>query len=201
VSGKRATKTKRTKTVVGQERFVAEYLKDLNATDAIVRCGFKGKRPDAAGSRMLAMPAVQAALARHRTELEDTALVTVKEVVNEFRNVAFLDPADFYDADGNLLPVPQMPERARRALLGFEVEHVKTSRTKKGEDDEGNADAETEVETIRKVKLLNKLDALRDLGRFLKMFGDEGAVVRARVKVVDLSGRKVADVEVEADVR
>jgi hypothetical protein len=44
------------------------------------------------------------------------AQVTVERVIQEFATIAFLDPTDFFDATERLLPLAEMPERARRTL-------------------------------------------------------------------------------------
>jgi len=43
-------------------------------------------------------------------------------VLRELACLAFLDPAAFYNANGELLSVREMPEEARRALSSMEVE-------------------------------------------------------------------------------
>jgi len=45
-----------------QARFVAEYLKDLNATQAAIRAGFSAKTAKSAGSRLLTNVALADAL-------------------------------------------------------------------------------------------------------------------------------------------
>lgn len=45
-----------------QQRFVEEYLIDLNATQAAIRAGYSAKTADQQGSRMLANVKVQQAI-------------------------------------------------------------------------------------------------------------------------------------------
>jgi phage terminase small subunit len=45
-----------------QERFVAEYLIDLNATQAAIRAGYSSKTAKVIGSENLSKPAIQAAI-------------------------------------------------------------------------------------------------------------------------------------------
>jgi hypothetical protein len=49
-----------------QERFVAEYLQDLNATAAAERAGYDQKNGNVLGPRLLRIPAVSAAIAAHK---------------------------------------------------------------------------------------------------------------------------------------
>ena len=51
-----------------QQRFVDEYLIDLNATQAAIRAGYSVKTADQQGSRMLANVKVQQAIAEHMAE-------------------------------------------------------------------------------------------------------------------------------------
>lgn len=53
-----------------QQRFVEEYLIDLNATQAAIRAGYSAKTADQQGSRMLANVKVQQAImAKKRKEM------------------------------------------------------------------------------------------------------------------------------------
>jgi phage terminase small subunit len=60
-----------------QQRFVAEYLKDLNATQAAVRAGYKPKNADVVGPRLLGQvgirEAVDAGLAKRNEKIGLTA--------------------------------------------------------------------------------------------------------------------------------
>ena len=46
------------------QRFVAEYLKDLNATQAAIRAGYSPKTANRQGSRLLSNADIQAAIAK-----------------------------------------------------------------------------------------------------------------------------------------
>ncbi len=53
-----------------QQRFVDEYLIDLNATQAAIRAGYSAKTADVQGSRMLGIVKVQQAISEAMAELE-----------------------------------------------------------------------------------------------------------------------------------
>jgi hypothetical protein len=40
-------------------------------------------------------------------------------VIAELAAIAFLNPAQFYDESGNLLPIYDMPDAARRTITGI----------------------------------------------------------------------------------
>lgn len=49
------------------------------------------------------------------------AELTVDRLVAETANIAFLDPQDCFDRNGNILPIQEWPESHRRALAGLDV--------------------------------------------------------------------------------
>lgn len=84
---------------------------------------------------------------------------TVDRILIELARVGMSDPGGLFDADGNLIPVNELPEQLRRALSS-----VKVTRTTRGRGE----DAATEVAT--EVKFWPKVEALRLLGTHRRMF-------------------------------
>ena len=64
-----------------QQRFVDEYLIDLNATQAAIRAGYKEKRAYSTGHENLKKPEIQTAIATARLELSERTSVTQDIVV------------------------------------------------------------------------------------------------------------------------
>lgn len=64
-----------------QERFVAEYLIDLNATQAAIRAGYSAKTAVVQGSRLLTNANVAAAVAAARTKVAGKLEVTADRVI------------------------------------------------------------------------------------------------------------------------
>ena len=86
-----------------QERFVAEYLIDLNATQAAIRAGYAEKSADVEGSRLLVNAKIAAAVAAaqakrsERTETtQDYVLATITETIERCKQ------ADTYNANAVL---------------------------------------------------------------------------------------------------
>ena len=50
--------------------------------------------------------------------------MTVERTIEEYARVAYLDPALFFDSEGKLLRIAEMPEAARRAVASIEVEEL-----------------------------------------------------------------------------
>lgn len=143
-----------------QARFVTEYLVDLNATKAAERAGYSPRTAYAQGSRLLThaevAAAIQAGVAKRQVRLE----LSADRVLQELMRVALVDLGGAYDAKGNLLPVHEMPEDVRRAIAGIKV----------FEEFDGFGEDRVKVGEVREVKFWPKVDALRDLGKHLKLF-------------------------------
>lgn len=71
-----------------QQRFVEEYLIDLNATQAAIRAGYSEKTAQEIGSENLSKPMVAKAIAEAQEKLSNKAQVTVEMVVQGLLNEA-----------------------------------------------------------------------------------------------------------------
>ena len=141
-----------------QAAFVREYLVDLNATAAVRRAGYATRTPDSEGVRLLARPAVAAAVAAAMAERARRTDITAARVLHELAALAFLDPADIAR---HPVAAPEdianLPEAVRRAITGWSW------------DKDGRL----------VLKLSDKIGALTLLGRHLAMFSDKLAVTGA----------------------
>src|SRR3954452_20519472 len=75
-----------------QRRFVAEYLLDLNATQAAIRAGYADATANRTGPRLLSNVGVAAAIAEAQAARGRRTEVTADRVVLELARVAFGDP-------------------------------------------------------------------------------------------------------------
>ena len=77
-----------------QARFVAEYLIDLNATQAAIRAGYSDKNAEQSGSQLFrniqVRAAIDAALAKRSGKLEITAEKVLRDL-EELRGLAIAD--------------------------------------------------------------------------------------------------------------
>ena len=71
-----------------QQRFVEEYLIDLNATQAAISAGYSEKTAQEIGSENLSKPMVAKAIAEAQEKLSNKAQVTVEMVVQGLLNEA-----------------------------------------------------------------------------------------------------------------
>ncbi len=149
-----------------QRRFVAEYLKDQNAKQAAIRAGYSKRSAEQDGPRLLRNAQVEAAVNEALGKVEEKALVSVAEVINEYRRVAFCDISAAFNSDGSLKPIHEIPEDVRRAMAGIEVVENAVSLENEG-------GVKFVPQYVKKVKFWEKTKALEGLGRFLKMFTDK----------------------------
>jgi phage terminase small subunit len=74
-----------------QERFVAEYLKDLNGKQAAIRAGYSEKTAESQASRLLSHAKVAAAVAAGQAKTAAKLEITKEMIVDELRKIAFAD--------------------------------------------------------------------------------------------------------------
>lgn len=148
-----------------QERFVAEYLIDLNATAAARRAGYSAKTAEQQGPRLLGNVAVAQAIGRRQAKIAEKLEVTQERVVAELAKLGFANMADYMRAgpDGDpFLDFSALTRDQAAALTEVTVDDFVDGR---GED----------ARAVRRVKfkLADKRAALVDLGKHLGMFTDK----------------------------
>lgn len=144
-----------------QQRFAEEYIKDLNATAAYKRSGYKVKNDNIAASSAWALlrnPKVQEVIRNAANKLSESVQVDAKKVLTEYIRVAESDLADLFDESGTLKPIREIPLAARRAISSVKVRRVK--------------ERGAEPEEIIEVKLWDKMKALDSLAKHLNLFDE-----------------------------
>lgn len=82
-----------------QERFVEEYLVDLNATQAAIRAGYSAKTAETIGYENLRKPQIQAVIQKAMDQRSKRMAITQDRVLDEIGKVAFHEAADYADAE------------------------------------------------------------------------------------------------------
>jgi len=77
-----------------QERFVSEYLIDLNATQAAIRAGYSEKTARQMATENLSKPSIQEALTKARKRQQERTEVTADFVLKELMKIAADDAND-----------------------------------------------------------------------------------------------------------
>lgn len=144
-----------------QQRFIAEYLIDSNATQAAIRAGFSKRTAHSAGPRLLANVEVARAIAEDKKRIAERCDLTAARVLEELRRLAFCDPRSFFDAAGNLKPLAELTSEQGSALASFEV--IK----KNAEAGDGI------IDTVHKFKLWDKTRALEMVAKYFGLLTEK----------------------------
>lgn len=156
-----------------QQRFVAEYLIDLNATQAAIRAGYSEKTAYSVASENLTKPEIAQAVAKARGRQLQQADLNAVRVLEELRRLSFSDLSELVDANGALLPLAQMPAHVRSAIASVKLSKKNLTA--------GDGVTEDVVE----VKLWDKPRALEMLAKHFKLLTDV-------VQLQDADGRIAA---------
>lgn len=141
--------------------FIAEYPKDLNASKAAQRAGYKW--PDKVGSQLLKHPAVKAALAASIGEKMELAGLEVDRTLEEVRRLAFFDPIDLLEADGSVKQMKDIPEAVRSIIASFEIVELF----------EGTGENKHCYGLLKKIKFTDRQCALDKLMRYHSLYTDK----------------------------
>ena len=135
-----------------QQRFVEEYLIDLNATQAAIRAGYSPKTATAIASENLSKPSISAAIACAMAERSKRTGITQDRIIEELAKVAFIKLTDIVDDTGKIKAGATDEDRAC-------IESIKYKRT----------DTDTGYSEEREVKASSKLKAIELLMRHTGM--------------------------------
>jgi phage terminase small subunit len=141
-----------------QQRFCAEYVKDMNATQAAIRAGYSTKAARWQGHHLLTSPNIQVALADFQRELAAALQITPQKVLGEWAEIAFGNADDFIDREGRIdLSKPS------RAQMGT-ISEITTETYM-----EGRGEGAEPVKKVR-LKFHPKTTALDALSKHLGLF-------------------------------
>jgi phage terminase small subunit len=153
-----------------QERFIAEYLIDLNATQAAIRAGYSPKTAGQQGDRLLKNVQIASAITKGKSAQVERAELSAAMVLEELRRLATVDIRSYYDALGNLKPMSELTPEQGAALAG--VETLKRNVTA----------GDGVMDTVYKIKLWDKT-------RALEMLAKHFALLTEVIKVEDEAGQ------------
>lgn len=139
-----------------QQRFVDEYLIDLNATQAAIRAGYSVKTANEQGSQNLAKLSIQQAIAEKMAERSRRTGVNQDRVVLELAKIAFVKLTDIIDEKGKIKDTATEDDLA--CLEGYKYKY---------------SDTDSGYSVEREVKLSSKMKALELLGKHLGMWNDK----------------------------
>lgn len=161
-----------------QRLFIAEYMKDLNATRAAIRAGYSKKTAHSSGPRLLDNVGVKTEIDRQLEERVEKAGLEAEDVMEELMRLAFSD---------------------LREHVGWGPKHV-TLKESAGLTDEAAAAVAEVSKTVGeygssyKIKLHDKLGALRDLAKIAGMYPKDGSSgVNVNVNIDNRPKRDLAE--------
>lgn len=163
-------------------QFATEYLSNGgSATDAYCKVYPKCKRVSAytLGPQLLQHPDVARIIREAEQKAMEKFNISAERIVQELACMAFLDIADLYNDDGSLKQLSEMPEEARRALEGIEVDELF----------DGFGQDREHVGRTKKLKVASKRAALQLLGETMALF--------KQARVIDEKSEQVHTVKVE----
>lgn len=109
-----------------QQRFVEEYLIDLNASKAAIRAGYSARTAGSQAHDLLKKPEIQLAIAQARARTAQRLELTRDMIIEQYRRIGFSDVRKFFDAYGQLKPITELDDETAAAVQGFEVEMQRT---------------------------------------------------------------------------
>lgn len=157
---------------IRQEKFVQEYMKDLNATQAAARAGYSKKRANETAARLLTYPQVQAEITRLKKKMADKNEGLAQAVIDELKKVGFSNVQDFIGGDNSVVDLSEL-EKDKVAA----VSSVKKVTTTFGGEDGG-------IKESVEFKLWDKVSALEKLGRHLGLFEEDNRQKAAQIITV-----------------
>ena len=173
-----------------QQRFVDEYLIDLNATQAAIRAGYSEKTARSISNENMTKPDIQAAIEKGMQARSGRVEITQDMVLRELAKIGFSD----------IRKVVRWGETQVRMVDGEDdgpedmVPYHGLALIDSAEIDDNTAGAIAEVSQGKeglKVKLHDKKGALVDIGRHLGMFTAPGhAALDAELKRLELEKRR-----------
>lgn len=162
-----------------QERFVQEYLIDLNATQAAIRAGYAPKAAEQQGHVLLRNPKLAVVIAERQEKTATKAGITRERVLRETELLAHSN-VDHYmlDETGRLVIAPGAPPDAMQA-----VSSIKYKVTTYGTGENARTERTCEF------KLWDKPGSIKLAGRHVDVHG-----FWERVELTGKDGSSLADV-------
>jgi len=103
-----------------QQRFVEEYLIDLNATQAAIRAGYSEKTAQQMGSENLLKPVIAEAIAEAQNKRTEQTQIDAAYVLRRLVEIDQMDVLDIMDDQMKIRPVNEWPKVWRQYVTNLE---------------------------------------------------------------------------------
>lgn len=142
-----------------QRLFVAEYLVDLNATQAAIRAGYSVKRAKDQAWQQMQRPEIEEAIRAAMEKRNKRTQVDADYVLQRLTEIDQMDFIDILEDDMSFRPVRQWPKVWRQYLSGFDL----------AEMFEGSGKEREMVGILKKIKWPDKVKNLELLGKHVNV--------------------------------
>ena len=103
-----------------QQRFVEEYLIDLNATQAAIRAGYSEKTARDIGCENLAKPNIAKAIEEAQNKRQEQTQIDAAYVLKRLVEIDQMDVLDIMDDQMKIRPVNEWPKVWRQYVVNLE---------------------------------------------------------------------------------
>lgn len=103
-----------------QQRFVEEYLIDLNATQAYIRAGFSAKLANTNAVKLLQNTTIAKAIAEAQAKREERTKIDADYVLKRLVEIDQMDVLDIMDDQMKILPLRDWPKIWRQYISNIE---------------------------------------------------------------------------------
>ena len=142
-----------------QQRFVDEYLIDLNATQAAIRAGYSEKTARSIGQRLLTNVDIQKAIEDAQSKRAEQTQIDAEYVLRRLVEIDQMDVLDIMDDKYCLKPIGEWPKIWRQYISS--IENL--------EEFEGFGEDRTQIGWLKKIKWPDKTKNLELLGKHVSV--------------------------------
>jgi len=167
-----------------QSRFVDEYLKDLNGTQAAIRAGYSERTANEQSARLLAKVSVQQAVESRKAQRCERTKIDADYVLHRLVEIDQMDVLDILSDDGSLRPIREWPSAWRRYLSGMDLSEIW------GMD----GDDREQIGVLKKIKWPDKVKNLELLGKHVDV-----QAWRERQEITGKNGGPIETVGITTD--
>ena len=159
-----------------QIKFVEEYIKSLNATDAAIKAGYSEKTARSQGSRLLTNVDIQKAIQQAKAEREERTKIDADYVLKRLVEIDQMDVLDIMDDQMKIRPVNEWPKVWRQYVTN--LENLELS------DGEGCFKKIKWPDKIKNLELLGKHVSVGAFKDKIEHTGPNGGAIDLSLKVV-----------------
>lgn len=159
-----------------QQRFVEEYLIDLNATQAAIRAGYSERTAAAIGAENLIKPNIAKAIQEAFDARQERTQVDADYVLKRLVEIDQMDVLDIMDDNGNVKPLKEWPKVWRQFISNIESVSL--------EDEAGWLKKIKWPDKVKNLELLGKHIAVGAFKEKVEHTGANGGPIDLNLKVV-----------------